>query len=204
MKNLFTKIMVFTSLLAFFGCKPSADPAKWNTKQLNAWFDKGEFLGGWTVKPDATINRREFAISYYHHKARWDKAFAFLRNSDLKSLEPKKYELDGTDLYASVSEYTTKNIEDARYEGHKKYIDVQYVVSGKEQIGIAPIALLDKVLEPYNEQKDVMFVSVSRVINFKADSSRFFIFFPDDLHRPNLKDGENSHVKKAVAKVKVE
>ena len=196
--------MVLTSLLAFFGCKNSDDPANWSKKKLNAWFDKGEFLGGWTVKPDATVNRREFAILYYKHKERWDKAFAFLRDTDLKSLEVKKYELDGTDLYAAVSEYTTKNEEDARYEGHKKYIDIQYVISGKEHIGIAPIALLDKVLEPYNEQKDVMFITVNRIINFKADSSKFFIFFPEDLHRPNLKDGENSHVKKVVVKVKVD
>lgn len=196
--------MVFTSLLAFFGCKNSDDPAKWSKKQLDSWFDKGEFLGGWNVKPDPTINRREFAVLYKQHKARWDKAFAFLRDADLKTLEVKKYELDGTDLYASVSEYTTKNEEDARYEGHKKYIDIQYVISGKEHIGIAPITLLDKVIEPYNEQKDVMFITVKRIINFKADSSKFFIFFPEDLHRPNLKDGENSHVKKVVVKVKVD
>jgi YhcH/YjgK/YiaL family protein len=204
MKNLFVKIMVLTSLLAFFGCKPSDNPAKWSKKQLNTWFDKGEWLGGWTVKPDATINRKEFAISYYNHKTRWDKTFAFLRESDLHTLELKKYELDGTDLYAPVSEYITKNEENARYEAHKKYIDVQYVISGKELIGIAPVSLQKEIIEPYNDQKDVMFVTVSQIINFKADSSKFFIFFPDDLHRPSLKDGENSHVRKVVVKVKVD
>ncbi len=130
--------------------------------------------------------------------------FLFLRDHDLSSLELKKYEIDGTDLYAPLSEYVSKNEEDARYEAHRKYIDIQYVVSGKELIGIAPISQQKDILEPYNEEKDVLFMTVSQVTNYQALPDRFFIFFPDDLHRPGLKDGENSPVRKAVVKVKVD
>lgn len=204
MRNLSVKIMVLTSLLGFFGCKSSTDPSKWSPKQLDKWFDKGEWLNGWQVMPDATINRKEFAISYFGHKDRWDKAFTWLKENDLTKIEAKRYELDGTNLYAPVSEYMSKNPEDVRYEEHKKYIDVQYVASGKELIGIAPLSLQKDVIEPYNEAKDVMFLSVTREINFKATPDRFFIFFPDDLHRPGLKDGESTPVRKVVVKVKVD
>jgi YhcH/YjgK/YiaL family protein len=204
MRNLSVKIMVLTSLLGFFGCKSLTVPEKWSTKQVDKWFNKGEWLNGWQVKPDASINRKEFAISYFKHKERWDKAFAWLKENDLTKIEVKRYELDGTNLYAPVSEYMSKNPEDVRYEEHKKYIDIQYVASGKELIGIAPLTLQKDVLEPYNETKDVMFLSVTRETNFKATPDRFFIFFPDDLHRPGLRDGESTPVRKVVVKVKVD
>ena len=204
MKNLLLKIMVFAGFLGFLGCKTSTDPSTWSDKQINKWFEKGEWLNGWTVKPDASINRKALAVSYFHHKERWDKAFLFLRDHDLSSLELKKYEIDGADLYAPLSEYMSKNEEDAKYEAHRKYIDIQYVVSGKELIGVAPISQIKDILEPYSEEKDVMFMTVNQVTNYQAQPDRFFIFFPEDLHRPGLKDGENTLVRKVVVKVKVD
>ncbi|MCU0472257.1 MAG: YhcH/YjgK/YiaL family protein [Bacteroidales bacterium] len=204
MKNLFLKIMLITCLAGLFGCKSSTDPTTWSDKQINKWFEKGEWLNGWNIKPDATINRRQFAVSYYNNKERWDKAFTFLEENDLAKMEVKRYEIDGNDVYASISEYMTKNEEDARYEAHQKYIDIQYVAAGKELIGIAPVSLQKEVLEPYDPVKDIMFITVSRIISFKATPDSFFIFFPDDAHRPGLKDGENSQVRKIVVKVKAD
>lgn len=196
--------MVFAGFLGFLGCKTSTDPSNWSDKQLNKWFEKGEWLNGWTVKPDASINRKAFAASYFRHKERWDKAFKFLKESDLSNMELKRYDLDGNNLYVPLSEYLSKNEVDARYEAHRKYIDIQYVVSGKELIGVAPLAQLKEILEPYSEEKDIMFMTVTQGTNYQALPDRFFIFFPEDLHRPGLKDGENSPVRKAVVKVKID
>lgn len=196
--------MVLTGFLGFLGCKTSNDPSTWNEKQINKWFEKGEWLNGWQVKPDASINRKAFAISYFQQKERWDKAFKFLNESDLKNMELKRYDLDGNNLYCLLSEYMSKNEENARYEAHRKYLDIQYVVSGKEFIGITPISQQKDVLEPYSEEKDIMFMTVNQGTNHQAQPDRFFIFFPDDLHRPGLKDGENSPVRKMVVKVRID
>lgn len=204
MKNLYVKIMVLASFLGLLGCSGSQDPAKWSSKKIDQWFDKGEWLNGWTVKPDASINRKTFAISYFKNKERWDKAFKFLKENDLKSLELKRYDIDGNNLYASPSEYLSKNEEDARFEAHQKYIDIQYVASGKELIGITPMSLKKEVLVPYDATKDVEYFTVTRDVNYSATPDRFFIFFPEDAHRPGLKDGENSQVRKVVIKVKVD
>ncbi len=204
MKNLYIKIMVLTSLSGIIGCSGSNDPANWSGKKIDKWFEKGEWLNGWTVKPDASINRKAFVISYFRNKDRWDKAFTFLKGNDLKSLELKRYDIDGNNLYAPVSEYLTKNEEDARYEAHQKYIDIQYVVSGKELIGIAPLSQKKEVLVPYDATKDIEFLTVAKVVNYKATPDKFFIFFPEDAHRPGLKDGDNSPVRKVVVKVKVD
>lgn len=206
MKNSFFKIMAFTGLLSLFGCKVSDDPSKWTGRQLEKWFEKGEWLNGWNVNPDASVNRREFAISYFKHRDRWDKAFTFLKESDLPNMELKRYDIDGDNVYAPLSEYISKNEADAdaRYEAHKKYIDIQFVVNGRELIGIASSSQLVEVLEPYNEQKDIMFMTVNQITNHQAIPDRFFIFFPDDLHRPGLRDGASSLVRKAVVKVKID
>jgi YhcH/YjgK/YiaL family protein len=204
MKNLFLKIMVLTSFLGFFGCKTSSDPATWSSKKIDQWFEKGDWLNGWRVIPDASINRKEFALSYYRNKERWDKAFTFLKTSDLTKLEIKRYDIDGDNLYAPISEYQTKNPEDAKFEAHKKYIDIQYVISGTEQMSVAPMAQKKEVLVPYDAVKDVEFMTVSGSSDYKATPERFFIFFPSDIHRPGVKTGENSPVRKVVVKVKVE
>jgi YhcH/YjgK/YiaL family protein len=204
MKNLYVKIMVLISFLGFLGCSGSKDPAKWSSNKTDKWFENGEWLNGWTVKPDASIDRKAFAISYFRNRERWDKAFKFLKENDLKSLELKRHDIDGNNLFAPVSEYLTKNFEDARYEAHQKYIDIQYVASGRELIGIAPMSLKKEVLVPYDPAKDIEFLTVSEEVNYAATPDRFFIFFPEDAHRPGLKDGENSQVRKVVVKVKID
>jgi YhcH/YjgK/YiaL family protein len=78
------------------------------------------------------------------------------------------------------------------------------VISGKEIMNLAPISTLKEVLTPYDAAKDIEFITVSKVVNYKATPSNFFIFFPDDAHRPGLKDESNSPVRKVVIKVKVD
>jgi YhcH/YjgK/YiaL family protein len=204
MKKLIVKVMVLTGILGFFGCKTSTDPAKWSSEKIDKWFEKGEWLNGWNVIPDRSINRKEFAISYYKNKDRWDKAFTFLKNNDLKALEIRKYEIDGDNLYAPVSEYLTKNEEDARFEAHHKYIDIQYIITGTEKMNVAPLSSLKEVTVPYDATKDVGFMTVNNSESYIATPDNFFIFFPSDIHRPSVKVAENSQVKKIVVKVKVE
>jgi biofilm protein TabA len=204
MKNSLIIIIVMASLSGLFGCSGNADPAAWSSKKIDKWFEKGDWLNGWQVKPDQSINRKAFAVSYFKNKERWDKAFSFLKSNDLSGLELKRYDIDGDNLYAPVSEYLTKNEEDAKYEAHQKYIDIQYVVSGKEQIGVAPMSQKKDIIQPYDATKDIEFLTVTNGENRTALPDRFFIFFPGDAHRPGLKDGENSPVRKVVVKVKVD
>jgi biofilm protein TabA len=197
-------IMVLKSIFDLMGSTSSSDPSTWSSKQIDKWFAKGEWSEGWTITPDASINKREFAVTYFKNKERWAKAFKFLKGNDLTKLELKRYDIDGDNLFATVSEYQSKNEETAKFEAHRKYIDIQYVISGKEIMNIAPINTVKEVLNPYDAAKDIEFVTVSKVVNYKASPSNFFIFFPSDAHRPGLKDGVNSAVRKIVIKVKVD
>jgi YhcH/YjgK/YiaL family protein len=204
MKKFIVEIILLTSFLGFTGCNNSSDPSTWSSKKIDSWFEKGEWRNGWTAKPDSSINRKEFAVSYFKNKERWDKAFTFLKNNDLTKLEIRRNDIDGDNLYAPVTDYMTKNEEDAKFEAHQKYIDIQYVISGVEQIGIAPMSMKKEVITPYDAAKDIEFMTVNKFENYKATPERFFIFFPSDIHRPSVKIGENSQVRKLVMKVKID
>lgn len=154
------------------------------------------------IIPHSSIDHNEFNRQYKCNPGRWDRAFLFLREADLGGLEKGRYELDGTDLFAIIDEYVTKNESDTRLEAHCKYADIQYIISGGELMGIVS---LDKTTEtvPYNEEKDICFLESEHERFMSATPDRYFIFFPDDAHRPSLKAGENTPVKKVVMKVRI-
>jgi len=193
-------VLLIFMIMATVSCNQLPDdPAKWDDKQLDKWFSEASWLGGWQVKPHSSVNKRSFAIEYYKNKERWDKAFAFLKNTDLNSLPKSKVELDGQNLFYTIDSYTTKNPEDARFESHKEYIDIQYVYEGVEFMGITTADQV-VVTEPY--KPDIMFYTAEKNEYAKATPAEFLIFFPEDIHQPCVKAGENSVVKKVVIKVK--
>ena len=79
--NKFNKTMETT------GSASSNDPLKMDTDQIDKWFEKGEWLNGWSVKPDPSINRKALALSYFRNREKWDKAFTFLKNTDVSTIE---------------------------------------------------------------------------------------------------------------------
>ncbi len=70
-------------------------------------------------------------------------------------------------------------------------------------MGIAPLAKQNEIINPYDPVKDVVFVSVHEHIDIKATPSVFFLFFPNDIHRPGLMDGVSSLVRKIVFKIRI-
>ncbi|MBA4321585.1 MAG: YhcH/YjgK/YiaL family protein [Odoribacter sp.] len=196
--------MVLTSILGLLGCSGKRDPSTWDSERTDNWFEKGEWHKGWTVTPDNSINRTYLAKAWYKNSERWSKAFAFLKDNDLAKLELKRYELDGDNLFVLVSEYNTKNPEDTKFEAHRKYIDIQYVATGCELIGISPLTSQDSVLQEYNATKDIEFLSVKESKMVKATPANFFVFFPEDAHMPGLREENLVKVRKIVIKILID
>lgn len=195
--------MVFAVISGISGC--SSDPSGWSDEKVNSWFEKGEWLNGWQVRPDASINRREFAVSYHKNKERWDKAFSFLKAHNLNEMEVKRYDIMGDSLYAPISEYPSKKEGEAKFEVHRKYIDIQYVIRGEEMIGVAPLSNKKETVVPYDEAKDIEFMTVTDSTYHKATPENFFIFFPSEIHKPGMRVAEDSTmIRKIVVKVKVD
>jgi YhcH/YjgK/YiaL family protein len=197
-------IVMATIILTTVSCgNQGTDPAKWTDEEVNDWFNKKEWLAGWNVSPDASINKRSFAVHYYKNPKHWDQAFQFLSGADLKNMPLGKQELEGKHLFASIDEYTTKDKENTRYESHKKYIDIQYIIQGEEMMGVSKLDKL-KVTEPYNPETDLAFYSYEGGNYVTATPDNFVVFFPEDGHRPMMEASVNSKVKKIVVKILIE
>ena len=147
------------------------------------------------------IDKIENSKLYYSINERIKKALKYLETEDLLNISEGKYEIDGDDVYALINIYDTKNPEDGNLEAHRKFIDVQYVVSGSELIGYAPLKE-QKQLKEYDEEKD--FILYKDNPSFvKLDESMFAILFPGDLHMPGIMINNPARVKKVVIKVRV-
>ncbi len=170
-------------------------------KEMKEWFHSKEWVGSADVQAHASINLSKFYEQYHAQPEWWQKVFDFLKQ-DLNSLAMGKYLLEGDHVFAMVSEYETKSPQDAKWEAHRKYIDLQYVISGQEVIGVLP---LEKTVDPqnYNEQKDLIFFGEQDGEFFTATPDCFFLFFPDDVHRPCMMIEQSESVKKLVIKIAV-
>ena len=67
------------------------------------------------------------------------KALAYLRDTNFESLPNGEYEVEGRAIFARVNTYETEAREEKKPESHIKYIDVQFLVAGKESIGFCPL-----------------------------------------------------------------
>lgn len=170
-------------------------------RQAKKWFAKKEWLAGAKLSPNQTINKQEFARQYQLNKVYWDKAFAFLRDHNLDSLPKGKYNIDGDNVTASVSIDPSKDFEKTNWESHRKFIDIQSIISGEEKMGVSPLSKAT-VTKEYDEKRDAANYSAEGKF-YVAGPGDFFIFFPDDVHRPNITPGGNTVVKKIVIKVRV-
>ncbi|HPE75315.1 MAG TPA: YhcH/YjgK/YiaL family protein [Draconibacterium sp.] len=181
----------------------NSHPERWTDDEINSWFEKKDWFGGWNVSPDNSINKRTLAILYHENQKHWDQAFNFLKSANLKNLPLGKQELEGEHVFVTVQQYFGKEKPDALYESHKKYIDIQYVIDGEELIGLTTIDKV-KVKEPYNEEKDISFYDFDGGDYLKATPEKFFIFFPEDVHRPSITAGDSIQIKKIVVKILLE
>ncbi|WP_026463034.1 YhcH/YjgK/YiaL family protein [Adhaeribacter aquaticus] len=130
-------------------------------------------------------------------------AFKFITTTDFATAEPGKHEIDGDKVFAFVSEYDTKEITEGITEAHRKHLDVQFVYSGSEVFGYAPLKA-QSVTQDYDDEKDLILFKADLSFN-KLDAGMFAIFFPDDVHMPGVKLAQDttSKVKKVVVKVRL-
>jgi YhcH/YjgK/YiaL family protein len=147
------------------------------------------------------IDKIENSKLYEGISQRIKEAFEYIRNTDLKNIKPGKYEIDGENIFALINEYKTKAESEGKLEAHRKYIDVQYVISGEELMGYAPLGI-QQFFEPYKDENDIIFFNGEKSFT-KVSSGMFAIFFPEDVHMPGISTGKISDVKKLVIKVRI-
>jgi YhcH/YjgK/YiaL family protein len=118
----------------------------------------------------------------------------YLKNHNLKNLPAGRHSI-GNGIIAMMNAYDTKKESEAKMECHEKYIDIQIMVSGEENIGVCRKEKCKKY--KYMEETDFQELK-GKYDLMKLEKNCFFIFFPQDGHMPGL---QINHKKKKVIKV---
>mgnify|MGYP001396388101 FL=1 len=127
-------------------------------------------------------------------------AMEFLLRPDLKELPIGKYEIDGDRVYAMVSKDPGRRREDALLETHERYIDIQLVLAGTDDMGWKPKSLCRQPSGEYDRRNDIQFFADEPDAWLSVRSGAFVVFFPEDAHMPLISSGR---LHKVVVKVAV-
>jgi YhcH/YjgK/YiaL family protein len=149
------------------------------------------------------VDRIENTRLYVPLHKQFKKAFALLADPALAQKPDGRYAVDGDSLYYTIQHYTTRPVDQARFESHKKYIDIQVLLAGQEMLGHVPTAGLE-VTVPYDDQKDIMFYRVDApTAQVRLEPGVYCILFPADAHLPCCQVAGPAEVHKVVFKVKL-
>jgi YhcH/YjgK/YiaL family protein len=201
MKSLFALAVLFAGL-AVAGAGPQAQRA-WRAIHLAGPAGVAQARPGRTQQEGAVVRGSLKDWSSTPGIAGLEAAFQYLARTDLATLPLGRTNVQGDDIYVSVSEAETRPAAQARFEAHRRYIDIQLVVKGQEAIALAPVTGLT-TMEAYDAAKDIEFFAPPREsVTLALHPGEFAVFAPGDAHEPSLHlDGP--HVsRKVVAKVSV-
>jgi len=135
----------------------------------------------------------------------WREAFAFLRDAG-PELAAGKYPLRGDRMFAIVMDYLTQPAATGELETHRRYLDIQMLLLGREAVVCHFVPDL-QILQPYDPARDVelYLVPVAARTRIILNPGHFLALFPNDAHMPCLCLKHTPEpVRKIVVKVAVE
>ena len=147
---------------------------------------------------DSVGNRRR----YRGLGVRIERALEYLADTDFSALEDGRHPIDGEAIFALVSTYETEPESARSFEAHRKYIDVQYLLTGREIIHWAALQELTPAGQ-YSAEKDILFLSGDSRARLQLTPGTFALFCPQDAHKPNCAWDEPQQARKVVVKVRV-
>lgn len=142
------------------------------------------------------------AETYYNLSDNLQVGFEWLKSQNLLELADGKYEINSDNVYASIQTYETKT--DAKYESHKKYIDIQYMIKGCEKVGVTDLSNCTTCID-YDSERDLEFYDINCAEEyFELNEGQFLVLFPQDAHKPSIAHPGKNTVKKVVVKVSID
>lgn len=128
------------------------------------------------------------------------RAFAWLQGTDLRALPAGQHVIDGERLFAIVEACPGRTRADAKLECHRRYIDIQLVIEGTDEMGWRPLADCSQPRTDYDGTRDIRFFDDAPASWIATPAGSFCLFFPDDAHAPLVSAG---FIRKVVVKIAV-
>jgi biofilm protein TabA len=128
------------------------------------------------------------------------RVIAFLRSTDLSTLTPGIHPIIDKQLFVIVEEAQGRSRDEAKLECHRRYIDIQLVLEGTDEMGWKPLAACQQPVSDYNEERDIRFFNDIADSWISTPANAFCIFFPQDAHAPLVGTGK---IRKLIFKIAV-
>jgi YhcH/YjgK/YiaL family protein len=129
------------------------------------------------------VDKIENAGQYFGLSDSINRALQFLKETPFVQKKDGHYEIESNELFYVIYTYNSKPSEEFKFEVHKKHIDIQYMVSGYEAMGYAPLSTLTTIKKPYDDVMDVALYdtpnSYSEII---FSEGMFILLYPDEGH----------------------
>lgn len=149
------------------------------------------------------IKQRGQEIEFLPEKIQ--EAINYLKQTDFSKLENKSYLIEGDKMFVVIQEYQTKPKQEKSAEQHQKYIDIQYMISGTEIIGVGYEHPGNEILDNYNEEKErIKYDKIKNEKDIVISQGDYIILFPQDIHRPGCNFQKQNNVRKAVLKIAID
>ena len=106
------------------------------------------------------------------------------------------------DIYVNVEDTVLRPTDEALFERHRRYADIQVVVSGPEAFEVSLGTLSSKVL--YSETKDIEFLSGAADLRGILIPGQFVVYRAGEAHKPALRQVPDrpETIRKIVIKVR--
>lgn len=126
------------------------------------------------------------------------RAFEFIRDTDLLALAPGRHSIVGEDLFVIAENVSGRSRDEARLECHRRYIDIQLVLEGVDEMGWKALADCSEPVADYSAEKDIRFFRDAPATWIATPPGAFCIFFPEDAHAPLVAAG---NIRKLIFKI---
>ena len=114
----------------------------------------------------------------------FSRALDFLRQPDLAHWAKGRHPVDGDRIIAIVEQRDAVGQAAAVLEVHRRYIDLQYTVSGDEVMGWRALSTCAQPREPFAEDRDIGFFRDAPLVWVPVPTGHLAIFYPEDAHAP--------------------
>lgn len=147
------------------------------------------------------LDSLENSALYHALNPRLERAFEYIASTDFGSLETGRHDIDGDEIFVNVMEVDLKKPSDAKLEIHDRYLDIQVLVRGEEELfGWSERTHVRQPLGEFDTTKDIQLFDDQPQTYYKLRPGQFTILMPDDAHAPMVGEGP---VRKIIVKVRM-
>lgn len=114
----------------------------------------------------------------------FDRALAFLRQSDLARWPKGRHAVEGDRVVAIVEQRDGVGQAAAVLEAHRRYIDLQYTVAGQEVMGWRALSECRQPREAFSDERDIGFFLDAPQVWVPVPPGQLAVFYPEDAHAP--------------------